>query len=314
MFRFSVHTFDTDTGELGGPRESLRLQPKPARLLAMVLEAGGELVEREQIRATLWPDTTVDFDAGLNTCMRQIRTALRESGGEVECIETLPKRGYRITVAVQGNAQQAVRGDARQAVPGGAAVSPSTAQPGRAAAVPYVVTFILLTIGTGVVLWAALVGDPGSLSEADTAPRGDVVGDTSNGTPSAEGTVAAPMRLAVVPFVDPASDANATFNRDLTEAFVAALVNAAPDDIVVIGPSTTAQHFTEGSSLPDVAAAVNADFVLHGGHRSSADIFFVEVVLADGAHLYAQRMDLDLGAPARAPPEVITAMLKALGR
>ena len=82
MFRFSVHTFDTDTGELGGPRESLRLQPKPARLLAMLLEAGGELVEREQIRATLWPDTTVDFDAGLNTCMRQIRTGLRESGGE----------------------------------------------------------------------------------------------------------------------------------------------------------------------------------------------------------------------------------------
>jgi TolB-like protein len=122
----------------------------------------------------------------------------------------------------------------------------------------------------------------------------------------------------VVPFVDPASDANATFNRDLTEAFVAALVNAAPDDIVVIGPSTTAQHFTEGGSLPEVAAAVNADFVLHGGYRSSADIFFVEVVLPDGAHLYAQRMDLDLNTRATAPAEVIAAMtasmLEALGR
>ena len=58
--------------------------------------------------------------------------------------------------------------------------------------------------------------------------------------------------------------------------------------------------------------------MLHGGHRSNADIFFVEVVLPDGAHLYAQRMDLDLGTPAEAPPEVIAAMmasmLEALGR
>ena len=70
MFRFERHAFDPDTGEIDGPRGSTRLQPKPARLLSMLLAAEGDLVERDAIRDALWPDTTVDFDAGLNTCVR----------------------------------------------------------------------------------------------------------------------------------------------------------------------------------------------------------------------------------------------------
>lgn len=304
MFRFSNHTFDPDTGELDGPRESLRLQPKPARLLAMLLDAGGELVEREEIRAALWPDTNVDFDAGLNTCMRQIRTAVRETGGDVEHIETLPKRGYRITVAVEGNAHHVERREP--------ATPPAAVRPSAAASLPYVVTVVLLAIGTAVVLWGELSGYPAIFSVG--AARDEPAGSVDSSAPGVDGTVIAttPARLAVVPFVDPSSDAGADFNRDLTEAFVTALANAAPQDIVVIGPSTTASYFIEGSSLPDIAAAVNADFVLHGGYRSSSDIFFVEVVLPDGEQLFAQRMDLDLGARAIAPPDVVEAMTAAI--
>ena len=306
MFRFDDNTFDPDTGEVAGPRESVRLQPKPAHLLTMLLEADGDLVEREEIRVAVWPDTNVDFDASLNTCVRQIRTALRESGGEAEYIETLPKRGYRFTVPVVSDRSE----PGRQ----GPIAVPRSTHPGPSTTRPYLLVFALLAMGTAAVMGWQLGGAPGNAGEGGTEQSG--IADQAGAAPGE--AAPAPARLAVVPFVDPVSDANAAFNRDLTEAFVAALVNAMPDDIVVIGPSTTAQYFTDGSSLPDVAAAVNADFVLHGGHRSSADTFFVEVVLPDGEHLFAQRMNLDLSKAVAVPLEVVVAMtasiIKARGR
>jgi DNA-binding winged helix-turn-helix (wHTH) protein/TolB-like protein len=300
LFRFASHTFDPDTGELDGPRESLRLQPKPARLLALLLAAGGDLVERDEIREALWPDTNVDFDAGLNTCVRQIRTALRETGGDPECIETLPKRGYRIAVSV--------RAEGMHAQPGPGAVS----RPRRvdaAAALPYVVVFVLLAVGTGAVMWSQLFGGAGDgapgFSTADGAPATGPAGSEDAAVPAA-------ARLAVVPFLDPDPAAPTPFNRELTEAFVTALVAAAPAELIVIGPSTTAQYHAEGASLPEIAAGVNADFVLHGGHRASSGIFFVEVVSPDGAHVFARRFELEPDDGAVAESGLVTAMVAAM--
>jgi DNA-binding winged helix-turn-helix (wHTH) protein/TolB-like protein len=294
VFRFDNHTFDPDTGELDGPRESLRLQPKPARLLAMLLEAGGELVERDNIRQTLWPDTTVDFDAGLNTCMRQIRTAIKETGGDAEMIETLPKRGYRIVVPV---------------APDGPHHQPGADEPLEetsltdASTMPYVITFVLLVAATGLVLWNELL-----------APAADTVPPSGSSTPPATAAApeqAAPARLAVLPLADPDADAPGAFNRELTEALVAALVNAAPGDLVVVGPATTAQYAERGTALADIAAAVDADFVLSGGHAGSGSLF-LQVVTADGGHVFARRYDQTPGTPAEIAAELAPRMSAAI--
>lgn len=56
----------------------------------------GSLVSREELRLALWPeDTFVDFDHGLNNCIRRIREALGDSADSSRFIETLPKKGYR---------------------------------------------------------------------------------------------------------------------------------------------------------------------------------------------------------------------------
>lgn len=299
MFRFNNHTFDPDTGELDGPRESLRLQPKPARLLAMLLAAAGELVERDTIRAALWPDTTVDFDAGLNTCMRQIRTALKETGADGELIETLPKRGYRIVVPV------APEGPHHQ--PGGDAPLEETSLT-DASAIPYVVTFVVLLVTTGLVLWNQLV-QPGTSSGAGPAGRA---------TPPATATLPerdAPARLAVLPFADPDADADAdepdTFNRDLTEALVATLVEAAPGELVVVGPATTAQYAGAGTAIAEVAAAVDADFVLSGG-RAASGTLFLQVITPDGGHVFARRYDETPGEPAAIAADLAAQMTAAI--
>jgi len=151
LFRFHDHSFDPDTGELDGPRGSVRLQPKPARLLAMLLAGGGDLVDRDSIRDALWPDTNVDFDANLNTCVKQIRTALRETGDDTEYVETLPKRGYRITVGIEHEAEHAQP----LAEPTFMGRPPSVTE-----WLPYVVTFIALTAITAWVVWGELFGYP----------------------------------------------------------------------------------------------------------------------------------------------------------
>jgi DNA-binding winged helix-turn-helix (wHTH) protein/TolB-like protein len=99
--RFDGFQLDLDTGELTGPGGTSRLQPKPAEMLGLLLSRAGALVTREELQRRLWPETTVDFDQSLNTCVRQIRAALGEGAGDGSRIETLPRRGYRLRVGVE---------------------------------------------------------------------------------------------------------------------------------------------------------------------------------------------------------------------
>jgi DNA-binding winged helix-turn-helix (wHTH) protein/TolB-like protein len=94
--RFGVFEFDPDTGELTRGGVPQRLQPQPARVLAVLLEQPGEIVSRDALRQRIWSEGTfVDFERGLNFCIAQIRSALGDSAESPRFIETLPRRGYR---------------------------------------------------------------------------------------------------------------------------------------------------------------------------------------------------------------------------
>ena len=54
----------------------------------------GELVTREEIQRTLWEEETfVDFDLGINSCVRQIRTALGNDADHRSSSGTPPPDG-----------------------------------------------------------------------------------------------------------------------------------------------------------------------------------------------------------------------------
>ena len=288
IFRFDNHSFDPDTGELSGPSGSHRLQPKPAQLLAMLLGAGGNLVERDAIRKELWPDTNVDFDSGLNTCTRQIRAAFGESGGNPEWIETLPKRGYRLTMAVEeGSGTPPTRPTAveMRASDGGDAAMQSAGLSSTQYVGLAVVTVAMIAAAVAGWMLAGLPAD-GALNRA---------------------------RLAILPFHDPDSEEIADFNRALGAAFLVALINADPENIAVVGPATTGRMLLAGLTPAEIAARTEADFILLGGHQESDHMTFVEILVAPGLeHLFAQRFDLDESRPAHAPPEVIAAITEAI--
>ena len=93
---FGPFVFDTATGTLTKHGSAVRLQPQPARVLALLVERAGQLVTRDELKQAVWSDGThVDFERGLNFCISQIRSALGDSADAPRYIETEPKRGYR---------------------------------------------------------------------------------------------------------------------------------------------------------------------------------------------------------------------------
>lgn len=100
-YRFEGHSFDIETGDLTGPSGTVRLQPQPAKVLALLLARSGGLVSREELKEAVWPDTVVEADQGLNYCIRQIRSALGDDAEANRFLETLPRRGYRFLIPVE---------------------------------------------------------------------------------------------------------------------------------------------------------------------------------------------------------------------
>jgi TolB-like protein/tetratricopeptide (TPR) repeat protein len=102
MILFGDFEFDDEALQLRRSGSLLRLQQQPARILAFLLSNRGSLVTREQIRLAIWGDDTfVDFEQGLNFCIRQIRIALNDQAENPLYIETLPRLGYRFVAKIE---------------------------------------------------------------------------------------------------------------------------------------------------------------------------------------------------------------------
>jgi len=95
-FRFGLFTLDAERGELRREGVLVRLQAQPVEVLAYLVEHAGQVASREELRKAIWGETTfVDFDAGLNFCVSQIRTALQDDSAQPRYIRTVPKSGYQ---------------------------------------------------------------------------------------------------------------------------------------------------------------------------------------------------------------------------
>jgi len=76
------------------------LREQPFQVLRMLIQRGGKIVTREEIKRKLWPnDTIVDFDHSINVAIGILRRALGDSADNPQYIETLARRGYRLLVA-----------------------------------------------------------------------------------------------------------------------------------------------------------------------------------------------------------------------
>jgi DNA-binding winged helix-turn-helix (wHTH) protein len=101
-YRFANFELDSTTGELRRNGMRVRLHVQPFQVLKMLVERPGELLTREEISRTLWPDGTfVDYEHGVNSAVNRLREALGDKASQPRFVETLARRGYRFVAPVE---------------------------------------------------------------------------------------------------------------------------------------------------------------------------------------------------------------------
>jgi TolB-like protein/DNA-binding winged helix-turn-helix (wHTH) protein/Tfp pilus assembly protein PilF len=102
IVRFGPFELDVRNYELRKEGIPVHLPPQPCRVLALLASQPHRVISRQEIQQKIWSsDTFVDFEQGLNVCIRQIRAALADDAESPRYVETLSRRGYRFIARVE---------------------------------------------------------------------------------------------------------------------------------------------------------------------------------------------------------------------
>jgi len=101
LFRFGLFEAEPARSTLTRNGVRVKIQDQPFQLLLLLLERPGEIVTRDELRQSLWPEGTyVDFDGSLNVILKRLRAALDDDPDNPRFIQTVPRRGYRFIAPV----------------------------------------------------------------------------------------------------------------------------------------------------------------------------------------------------------------------
>src|SRR3984893_9768245 len=112
--RFGPFHLDLQQQELFKDGSRVRVQGKVCEALLILINAPGELVTRETLRARLWPaDTQINYDANVNTTVNKLRQVLGDAPERPSFVETIPRKGYTFIANVESVEQPAFVGSGK---------------------------------------------------------------------------------------------------------------------------------------------------------------------------------------------------------
>jgi TolB-like protein/DNA-binding winged helix-turn-helix (wHTH) protein/Flp pilus assembly protein TadD len=275
LLRFGVFEADVRAGELKKAGRRIELQEQPFRLLVLLLETPGQVVTREELHSKLWPQTTVDFDHGLNKAVSKIREALGDSSDHPRFVETIARRGYRfladVSVVRKGGTESASGDLASGAV---AALAPSLTPHQKVQ--PRNLAWALIGLGMVAALVAA------SLATWIFFPR--------------IYSPAAIHSLAVLPLENVSGDASQDYFADgMTDALINRLAQIST--LHVISRASAMQYKNVRKPLTEIARDLTVDAVVEGSVSRSGERVRVTVELIDARsdkHIWADSYDEDI--------------------
>jgi serine/threonine protein kinase/DNA-binding winged helix-turn-helix (wHTH) protein len=97
LWRFADYEFDELGRELRVKGKSIELEAKPLDILLQLLLHAGEVVTKEELLESVWPDVMV-VDGSLATAVSKLRKAMGDE--DHPAILTVPRVGYRLGVPV----------------------------------------------------------------------------------------------------------------------------------------------------------------------------------------------------------------------
>ncbi len=98
-FRCGGLTVVPGEGRLVGPRAEAHLRPKTMDLLVALAERDGAVAAKGELLDAVWGGAAVSEAVLTNACT-ELRRGLARAGGSRGLVETVPRRGYRLTVPV----------------------------------------------------------------------------------------------------------------------------------------------------------------------------------------------------------------------
>jgi pimeloyl-ACP methyl ester carboxylesterase/DNA-binding winged helix-turn-helix (wHTH) protein len=100
IYQFDRFRLDADERLLFDGHMTVQLAPKVFDTLLLLVENSGHALSKEEMMERVWPDSFVE-ENNLAQNISILRKALGASGGGAGFIETVSKRGYRFTAAVE---------------------------------------------------------------------------------------------------------------------------------------------------------------------------------------------------------------------
>ncbi|HTF37431.1 MAG TPA: winged helix-turn-helix domain-containing protein [Blastocatellia bacterium] len=295
IIRFGEFEIALKSGELRKNGQIVRLQPQPFKVLAFLALHAGQTVTRQEVQQAVWEDGTfVDFEHGLNFCIKQIRSALGDDAQSPRLVETLPRRGYRFIAEVETLNGSTVS----EPVVGEPEVEKTVVEspPKR---VKSAARRLALAFLTGVIAAALVIA-------------GYFVWRNLN-------KVAPPVSrvmVAVLPFENLSGDADQDYFSDgMTEEMIAQLGRLHPQSLGVIARTSAMTYKGVNKDITRIGRELGVDFVVEGSVRREQDRVRITAQLiqvSDQTHLWSESYDRSAGDALKVQNEVAGQIAHAL--
>lgn len=279
-FRLGELRIAPQDGEISGPGSREQLDPKVMAVLVLLARHAGHVVTREDLLSQLWPNAVVTDDV-LSRCIYELRRQLSQAGGDEQfkaIIETVPKRGYRLSHDVTALESQVQARSPRHA------------------------RRFALTIAAAVAVITALWFASGR--QAVTPGAGPGAGSATKIAAS----------IAVLPFVDLSQSRDQTYLSDgLAEEIIDRL--AMIRELRVIARTSSFVFRDQTADVPEIAAKLDVSHLLEGSVRRSGNRIRVSAQLietASNSHLWSKTYDRSLGDLFEVQDEIAAAVAAAL--
>ena len=263
--RFDGWTLRRTPLELFRGDQPIKLQEQPLQILEALLRQPGELVTREALTTYLWPDSVVDFEAGLNTAVRKLRAALADDAEAPKYVETVPRQGYRFIGPIE-------RPDSDPATDAPHSRSPQ-GQPEIGTLEELAAERRPAWRGASLARLSLVAAVAVAIAAVFAATRRPAVSIAPSPPPI--------HRLAVLPFENLSPDPANAFFADGIHAELLSALGSRARSLEVISRTTMLQYRAQPISVRALARELEATYVLEGSVRREASTVGVSLQLVD---------------------------------
>jgi TolB-like protein/DNA-binding winged helix-turn-helix (wHTH) protein len=283
FYEFGPFSLDVTEGVLLRGSEPVRLTPKAFKLLLVLVQNSGHILDKDELMKEVWPNVVVE-ETNLAGNIYALRQVLGEGNDEERYIETIPKRGYRFVARVREVPDKSpvtrTQGLERS-------ISESASSKGSVEAPPIGVDrpakqrSLSRVLLVGVILFAL---------------TGAAFYSWKSGRSRAPDHNVAVKSIAVLPLKNFSGDpAQEYFADGMTEAMINELAKIG--SLKVISRTSTMQYKDTRKTTPEIARELNVDAVVEGSVMRSGDRVRITAQLIRAAtdeHLWAESYDRDL--------------------